>query len=124
MGMTLGGAQHKARAKGDIVTAFHHVNEEPAMVIFPRRQRVGGGAFVVCLSSAYKYREDDYLIRMAFVAANTMGMHPDKSTVRRIADSIVEGLDDLVKMPPEAFTQKRDFEISMKGDQIRIEGEI
>lgn len=94
--------------KGDLVIAMQYVNSEPAMVIFPRRKRgMCQGAFVVCLSAAYQYTDDVYLMAQAFKAAEVLGMYPDKSTVFRLADTIHEGLDRLCMMKPEPAQEKK-----------------
>ena len=36
----------------------------------------------------------------AFQAAKVMGFFPDKSIITRIIDAIVDGIPDLVEMPP------------------------
>ena len=64
------------------------------------------GPFAICLSVAHKYLDDylddNYLVFQAMAAAQQIGYHPsDKSVVSKIADLILYGLDELVRMPPE-----------------------
>lgn len=99
----------KQRVFGDVVVAFHWVNEEPAMCLYPKFPRMLGnrGAFIVCLSVAHRYAKSngdpiaEYLIPKAIEAARVMGMDETRATVKRIADAILECIPDLVKMPPE-----------------------
>lgn len=103
-GVAFGGSKAwKVQQVGDIVRAYHWVNEEPAMVLFPVRERSSpnAGAYVICLSSAFKYDEIPYLVSQSAVAARIMGMDETKQTIYRIGSAIHDGLLDLIKMPPE-----------------------
>lgn len=99
----------KIRQHGDIGVSFQWVNEEPAMILFPARKSLpGAGAFVVGLSSAWKYADSksgaptEYLVRMAVNAAVQLGFsRTDTFAARKIAEVIVDSLPDLVAMPPE-----------------------
>jgi len=110
MPVQIGGAKAwKVRRHGDIGVSFQWVNEEPAMILFPaNRSLPGAGAFVICLSAAFKYADSKsgaptpYLIQAAAQAATQLGfMATDTFALRRIADVIVDSLPDLVDMPPE-----------------------
>ena len=98
--VVLGGEfARSVRRRGELVMAFQYVNTEPAMVIWSGTRQTG--AFAICLSVAHKYL-DDYLVFQAMAAAQQIGYHPsDKTVVSKIADLIVDGLDELVRMPPE-----------------------
>ena len=121
----------KMQQIGDIVRAFHWVNEEPAMVLFPARARLNAGAYVVCLSSAFKYDDIPYLVKQAAIAARVMGMDETKYTINRIGTAIHDGLLDLIKMPPEPQWHKdkdkgevfAEMEIKANGKTI-IEREV
>jgi hypothetical protein len=91
------------RKKGDLMISFQHVNGEEAMVLYPVNKRLGAGGYVICLSAAYKYVEPAYLAAASYKAASVMGFNPDmeRSIVHRIADAILENLEDLVRMKPE-----------------------
>lgn len=104
MPVLLGGPKARGvKIYGDIVVCRQYVNGEPALVMFPKRRRSLGnqGAFIVCLSSAWKYVDDAYVIQRAKTAAEVMGMHPDRSTVVRIALALNNELPELVMMKPE-----------------------
>jgi hypothetical protein len=133
----LGGeTAHRIRVTGDIVSSYQWVSGEPAMVLFPRERKMGGGAYVICLSSAHNYAEQAYLVSGALTAATIMGMDQTKATVMRIADVILDGLEDLVRMPPEPpkgmklpGVDDRTAEVSLKVDgetvlekQVEIDG--
>jgi hypothetical protein len=114
----------QVRVFGDIVVAFHWVNGEPAMCLYPKRARALGarGAAIICLSAIHKYAKSngdpipEYLIPKAIEAARVMGMDETRPTVKRIADAILESVEDLVKMPPEPD--------SLHGPQGRQIGEM
>ncbi len=123
------------RVKGDIVVSYQYVNDEPAMVLFPKgRSGPGIGALIVCLSAAYKYANNDgyptlYLIEQAARAAEQMGMGTHYYTIHRIADVILDGLEDLVRMQPEPEDVKEKRapmgEIVIKqGGRTVMEGEV
>lgn len=105
--VTFGGANAwKTQVVQDIVRSYHWISgdggaSEPAMVLFPVRARLNAGAYVVCLSSAFKYDDMKYLIQQAAIAANVMGMDETKFTIHRIGTAIHDGLLDLIKQPPE-----------------------
>ncbi len=99
------------RIKGDIVISYqwlHVGGKEPqaCMVLFPATLKLDGGAYAIPQENAYEYADASggptpYLLIAAHNAAATMGFFPDKSTVFRIVDIIVEGLPDLIRMPSE-----------------------
>lgn len=87
------------RMKGFIIS-FQWVNGEPAMCIL-RHFSGTKSAFVICLSSAWKYADIAYLVSQSMQAAIHFGMAGEKFAARNIADIILENLGDLVKMKPE-----------------------
>jgi hypothetical protein len=107
MGVLIGGDKAwKVRRKGELVISYQWLNEEPTMIIFPARPSGKAGCYAIGLSAAYKYADSEtgapteYLIRQADVAAEVMGMFATRDTLRTIATVIVDGLPDLVEMPP------------------------
>lgn len=107
MGLILGGPKAwKTRTQGDIVVAYHWINGDPAMVLWPLRKPLGCVPFCIGMSHAYKYAHGTgyptrYCLQQAAVAAGVMGMDTTKQTVRRIVEVILDGLEDLIRMPPE-----------------------
>jgi hypothetical protein len=110
--VALGGERAwKQRIKGDICISYEWLQagkKEPSacMVLFPTTLKLEGGAYAIPQENAYEYadargRPTPYLLVAAHNAAVSMGFFPDKSTVFRIVDCIVEGLEDLVRMPSE-----------------------
>ena len=107
MGIIVGGEDAwKVRAQKDLVVAFHWVNGEPAMVLFPQRRRLGAAAYIIGLSHAYKYAEKNgyptpYCVKQAMVAAGVMAMDQTRETCKNIVEVILDNLEDLIRMPPE-----------------------
>ena len=106
------------RVHGDIVASYQYVNGERAMALWPREKKLKPGAFIVCDSAAWRYDPDQprkdwygkdgklqcgplYLMQQAKAAAFIMQMDTTKATVVRIATIVAEGLQDLVRLPPE-----------------------
>ena len=51
---------------------------------------------------AHEYLDDKHLVFQAMAAAQQIGYLPsDRLVVSKIADLILDGLDELVRMPPE-----------------------
>jgi hypothetical protein len=124
MAVHIGGKDsYLQRVIGDIVCSFQWINDEPAMILWPKvRRTLNNAAYVICLSAAYKYADPRYLVTASAEAAETIGMDVSKYTVYRIADIIIEGLPDLLAMPPsnkawkEATQQEQIGELLIKVD--------
>lgn len=112
----------KSYAIGDIALSFQWVNGEQAMALFPVQKKTASGVYVICLSAAFRYANPDYLVRQSAEAARHMGMDETVFTVRRIADAILNGMDDLGKMPPEPNWAKVIGSNSMGELSIQING--
>ena len=114
----------KVQRVGDIMRAYHWVSGEPAMVIYPMIPRSEGvGAFVVCLSAAFKYDNIRYLVKQSAIAARVIGMDETGHTIRRIGTAIHDGLLDLIKMPPEPQWLKERHKGEVVGEmEIRANG--
>ena len=129
MGIVVGGPNaRKVRRIGEFVLAFQYVNDEEAMVLYPARPSRSAGAFVVCLSSAYKYAGSNgyptkYMLEQAVTACKVMDMQPGRSTLRAIIDVIVDGLVDLIEMKPmpAEFEQPMgEVEVQADGNRINL----
>ncbi|WP_461572049.1 hypothetical protein [Sulfuricaulis sp.] len=126
----------KQHVSHNLVASFQWINNEPAIVLFPARQSRGKGAYVICLSSAWKYANRDgygtpYLAEQTRVAAEVMGLFADRHTRFQIAEVILNGLVDLISMPPEPTDtqvygkEKPEGEVAVKlGGKTVIEGDL
>lgn len=125
MPVTLGGDKsYKQRIIGDIVCSFQFVNEEPAMVLFPKNRRtLTNGAFVLCLSAAFKYTNPYYLVRQSFAAAQQLGFDDSKFAAHQIADIIIEGIPDLIAMPPVP-TPEQKLDEAIGEMLLKVDGKV
>jgi len=124
MGVEIGGDKcWKQVVQGDLVGTFTWVNDEPALIITPKAVSIKG-AYIVCMSSAYKYTNIDYLIQQAVACANHIGMDgKSKFTVRRIADLIMNNLQDLCEMPPEKMVMPKEKGKAVGEMVLKVNGE-
>lgn len=119
--VALGGERcHKQWVKGDIVATLQWLDigkKDPSacLVLFPATLKLDGGAYAIPQENAWEYADNKgnptpHLLVAAHNATVSMGFFPDKATVFRVVDLIVEGLPELVRMPsdqPAAFDIKR-----------------
>lgn len=127
MAVTFGsGTAWKVQRVGDVMRSYQWVNGEPAMVLFPVVARtVQAGAYVICLSAAFKYDDVHYLVRQAAIAAKVMGMDDTSFTIHRIGTAIHDGLHDLIIMPPEPNWSKDLEKGGVMGDlEIKANGKV
>ena len=99
------------KVAGNLGVAYHWVNGKPAMCLYPLTRVMNPkrppGAYIIPLESAFKYASSDghpdlhYCIDAAHQAAEVMQVVPTRQMIRHIVDAIVDGLPDLVVMPPE-----------------------
>jgi hypothetical protein len=81
---------------------YQYVNGEPAMCIAPIFVRVHKNAYVICLSAAHRYTEPEYMLRQCVRIVELFDLGTiSTQRLARIAAFIEDGLDELVKMPPE-----------------------
>lgn len=104
MSVVLGADARHVITRGELVASFQYVNEEPAVCFYPRYRSAHGrpsAAYIICLSSFWKYVEDAYLVQQARIAAKIMGFDENsKQTVFRIASFMQDMMNDLVAMKP------------------------
>ena len=119
----------KKYVKGDIVVTFQWVNGEPAMILFPKVKRtLHSGAFALCMSAAHLYVNSDgypivsYLAPKSIEIAKALGMDADRSTCHRIADVILDGMEDLLMMPPERPTSHKEKNTDVVGEVVIRDG--
>lgn len=113
-----GAAAWKQYTKGDIVGSLqwvdlraygetHEDGPEPVLAIFAANRRMDAGAYLIPATAAHQYADNRgnptmRLMGTAMKAAITLGFHPDRATVYRIADLVVDAIPDLVRMPSTA----------------------
>lgn len=100
----------KKRQFGDFDILFQYVNEEPALVVRAHRfLSVRKRAYVITLESAWKYVDDvesphsghsKYMVHASAQIEKMLGLGDDIATRYRIAEAIMDCLEDLVAMKP------------------------
>lgn len=96
------GAEAKHGVSG-IVRFYQNVQGEESMVL-GRRTNGRGCSWVIPLSAAYKYADEEWLIPTLPVIMHHLGVSsPTRGELMKLADLIIDGIDDLVKTPPEEF---------------------
>ncbi len=133
MPLVIGGEKAwRVRRSGDIGISYHWVNDEPAMILFPaKRSGPTTGAFVICMSAAWQYANSDghpnlaYMVPTAAKAAKQMGFtSTDTFAVKAIIDAIIDGIPDLLDMPPDPPTYVDEAVKQNVGDlTIKVDGE-
>jgi hypothetical protein len=139
MGFNVGGpTAWKVVSRGSIAAAYHWIKGEPAMVLFPTKGRMvmrGCVPYALPLSRAHELVKDGshgvvvdsaVLWTMARKATEVMGFGNDAQVAMKVADVILNGLDDLCDMPPEPalLAAKREpaptgeIAITVDGDQV------
>lgn len=107
MGLVLGGdGAWKVREQGQLVVAYHWINGEPAVVMWPKRKPLGCVPYCVRFSDAHRFATNKgyptpACVKRAAVAATVMGMDMGKDTIKNIVEALMDSIDELKKMPPE-----------------------
>lgn len=137
MGFTVGGdTAWKVYSRGPIAAAFHWVQGEPSMVLFPTSGRMvmrNCVPYVLPLSRAHELVKDGTdggvvdshaLWERATTATRVMGFGEDAQVAMKVADVILNGLDDLCDMPPEPERLAKDRDPAPTGElAVRVDGE-
>lgn len=137
MGLVVGGpTAWKVYSRGPIALAFHWVNGEPSMVLFPTAGRFmlrNCVPYVLPLERAHQLVKDgtdgfvvdsDVLWEMAKRATEVMGFGSDVQVAMKVADVILNGLDDLCDMPPEPASLAKAAQPAPTGTMaVKVAGE-
>jgi hypothetical protein len=101
---------YKVWTHGQFACALQHVNDQPSMVIWPRRAAPGAGAFIVGIKALHQYfqepfekgRPSEYGIASCIEALDVMKLSPtDRHACIQLMDILYQYADDLVRMPPD-----------------------
>ncbi len=115
----------RRRVTGDIVSEFKWLQDEPVMILYRAVPSTKTGAFIIRLEDAHKYAQSNgmpsiELMRDSMRAADSIGFFADKDAAKRMIDIILDGLPDLLAMPPMPPEQTKvdkpigDGELSIK----------
>lgn len=105
----------KSRGFGEFEILFQYVNEEPALVVRASRfLHTRRRAWVILQDVAWKYVDpedathSEYMVRATHLMGEMLGLGTDLQTRFRLAEGIVECLEDLINMRP---LKKQDIDI-------------
>jgi hypothetical protein len=103
----LGGDVWDQRVTGDIVSEYKWVDGEPVMLIYKRVLGANTPAFMIELKDAHRFVVSNgnatrkLLQELSLQAAKALNSEHDKATSFRIITVILDGIGDLIRMPPE-----------------------
>lgn len=111
----------KTRKFGDFEILFQYVNEEPALVVRAHRfLSVRKRAYVITLESAWKYVDDvesphsghsKYMVYASAQIESMLGLGDSISTRFRIAEAIMDCLEDLLAMKPMKIEKEQSVSV-------------
>lgn len=129
MAFMLGGTKcwKKRRVSGGLAV-FYEWFEDKATLFITRDQQFAlsgnRGSAAIAQDVAHLYADSTtgaptpHLIAFAAQACGELSLEPSRMNIKKIADVIVEGLEDLVRMPPEPS------HLQLHGKKERPIGEI
>jgi hypothetical protein len=128
----LGGDVYEQLTKGDITHEYKWRNGEPIMLIYKRVLGRNTPAYMIEMKDAHQYAMSNggptkaLLSKLCMEAAQAIGVEHDKASIYRIIDVIVEGMDILLKMPPEPKAIEVANRPSTGNDElcIKIDGKV
>lgn len=103
----LGGDCWDQRVTGDIVSEFKWVDGEPVMLLYKRVLGKNTPAFMIEMADAWQFAASHghatkrLLDKTCHEAAKALNSEHDKATIMRIITVILDGIPDLLRMPPE-----------------------
>lgn len=129
MGLMLGGAKcwKKRRVTGGLAVFYEWFEGTATMFVTRDQQHAlsgNRGSAAIAQPQAYLYADSKSgmptmrLLEFASQACRELSLEPSRMNIRHIADAIVEGLEDLVRMPPEPTSAQ------VTGKKERPMGEI
>lgn len=122
----LGGLVFDQRERGGLVSEFKWVDGEPVMILYKRTLGNNSPAFIIEMKDAYQFAASDgyatkqLLSELSLDAARAIGEVHDKALVHQIITAILDGIPDLLKMPPEPSEQEVANRFSTGNDELSI----
>ena len=117
---------HLVRQHRDITAIYSYVNDERALILTPS-YRPGAPWFCVLESAAYSWDDSEprnipQVVRKASKACEVLGLEPTAQNARRVAEIIIDGLPDLIRMPTAKEKEMRAESIGRM--QLLADGEV
>lgn len=117
----------RSRRIADVMVEYQWHNDEPSMILYRAVPTSKTGAFVIQMEDAHKYAESNgyptpTLVKDAADCAVAIGLGHAKGEAYKVATIILDGLEDLLMMPPKpAYLNKP--EPLANAMQLAINGE-
>jgi hypothetical protein len=126
--MVMLGGEHvwRQRITGDVVSEFKWIDGEPHMILYRAVPTTKTGAYLIDMNDAHKYADSrsggpsPTLMQDAIAACKAIGFYDDKFAVMRVMDIILDGLPDLLAMPPEPKASEIANRPTTGNDEISI----
>lgn len=117
---------HLVRQHRDITAIYCHINDERALVLVPT-YRPGAPWFCVLESAAYSWDDSEQanipvVVTKAMKACEVLGIEPTAQNARRIAEIVIDGLPDLIRMPTAKEKEMRDQSFGRL--QLKADGKV
>ena len=128
------------RDYGEFVLRLQYVNTssnelssdyEPAIVVCRPKRSQSRCAWIIMLSSAFKYVDDPkkgghsyYMQAASQQICRMLGLSENKQQAFRIAEAILDNLEDLINMPPVDWQPDAIADISATIDGTHIEATV
>lgn len=122
----LGGDVYEQRITGDIISEFKWVDGEPVMLLYKRVLGTTGKAYMIEFKDAYRFATSSGNATKELVqslcrdAAKALNSENDKATIFRLIDIILNGLPDLLMMPPEPKAHEIANRETSGNDELKI----
>jgi hypothetical protein len=122
----IGGDCHTRRVTGDIVSEFKWVDGEPVMLLYKRVLGHNTPAFMIEMKDAYRFSNSngsatkELLKELSQQAAEALNSEHDRATCSRIITVILDGIPDLLYMPPEPKALKEANRPTSGNDEVKI----
>ena len=130
----------KTRNYGDFVLRLQYVNTtarelsanyEPAIVVARPKRIQSRAAWIIMLSSAFKYVDDPqrgghsyYMQAASCQICKMLGMSETKEKAFEVAEAILDNLEDLINMPPVDWQPDPIADISATIDGTHIQATV
>jgi hypothetical protein len=131
---------YETRDYGEFVIRLQYVNTkpsdlsadyEPAIVVCRPKRIQSRCAWIIMLSSAFKYVDDPqkgghsiYMQHASYQIAKMLGLSETKEQAFKIAEAILGNLEDLINMPPVNWQPKPIADISANIEGTHIQATV
>lgn len=117
---------HLVRTHRDITAIYSYINDERALIL-TATHRPGAPWYCVLESAAYSWDDEDprniaAVVQKAMKACEVLGLEPTAQNARRIAEIVIDGLPDLIRMPSAKEKEMRNQSFGRL--QLKADGKV